>query len=694
MKITSISIWNFRLLKDFRILLEDDLSVVIGKNNTGKTSLLVALNKFLGSGENRRLAFDDVSTDVRESMCTLLTREANVDENADICSVGLELTIIYSEDDDLSPVWKLITNLEPEDNQIVLEFCYELKGKRLNELRNKWRESGEESNVSAEAFLRQNLVEALGKLRRRSKGTVEGSTDIDLDREKISLEDAIEFKFVSARRDVTNKDNDQTLSGQTARHYKSLSGELENEASVDEFKAKLREADGVFSATYEKLFDDLIDKVRKFGGVCPGESTIKIASTLQHRDVLSGNTTVMYDQAHHELPEHYNGLGYMNLISMIFEIDLLMKEFQKARAGAGAALNLLFIEEPEAHTHPQMQYVFINNIRELLSTARGSLTSFQTVLSTHSAHIVSAADFDSIKYLQRSYHRVQAKNLRELESQFSDDEEDKRGFRFLKQYLTLHRAELFFADKIVLIEGDTERILLPAMMHKLDQEKLPENVAPLLSQNISVVEVGAHSKVYEKFIDFLGLTTLIITDIDSGYSEIVEKDGKERNDTISCCPNDDKAEYTSNSSLCFFHGKSKTDLKYFIGLKCSDKTCAKVNGTWKSTINGHVFTAFQAEENCYHGRSFEDSFFSLNKDLLSLGHDRFPSLTKKWYDKYVVGKINPLEFAQKAVNSKPSLAIEILLNSEENEKGYAYSNWKIPTYIEEGLKWLRGDFDV
>ncbi|OLO10436.1 hypothetical protein BTW10_14745 [Chromohalobacter japonicus] len=691
MKITSIRVHNFRLLKSFEVFLEDDLSIVIGKNNTGKTSLLSALRKFLGYGGDRRLSFDDISTDERGRIRSLLTGDDEVKGNEVVFSVGLKITIDYGNDDDLSSVAKLITSLDPDDTQIVIEFCYELDGNRLNELRSKWHDNGESGDGAADAFLRQNLVEALGNLRRRSECTVEGGHDIDLDNEKISLEDTIALKYVSARRDVTNKDNDQTLSSQTAKLYKSFAGDPASEESVEEFNKSLRRADDSFSTVYESIFSDLIEKVRKFGGLRSGESTIKIASTLQHRDILSGNTTVMYEQAAHELPEHYNGLGYMNLISMIFEIDLLMKEFRNIREGSGAALNLLFIEEPEAHTHPQMQYVFIKNIKELLATSGETLSSFQTVVSTHSAHIVSEAEFDSIKYLQRSEQQVNAKNLRELEAHFSDnDEDERRRFRFLKQYLTLHRSELFFADKIVLIEGDTERILLPAMMHKLDQSGVPDGVAPLLSQNVSVVEVGAHSKIYEKFIEFLKLRTLIITDIDSGY--IMHTD--EGAETLPCRPDDKIAEFTSNSSLCFFHGKSKNDLSYFVNLEDKDKICAKNDGEiWKPTAKGHVFTAYQTKDGGYHGRSFEDAFFSLNKSFLRLGHDRFPSLTKKWYEKYMIDDVGPFVFAEKAVNSKPSLAIEILLNSEEDVDGNAYSNWKTPSYIEEGLKWLRGDSD-
>lgn len=690
MKIISIGVRNFRLLKDFRVHLEDELSVVIGKNNTGKTSLLVALGKFLASGESRRLSFDDISTERRVFIRNLLTAENNVPDDQILFSVGLDLTIEYGGSDDLSTVAKLITSLDPADTRIVLDFRYELVGKRLNDLRSKWQENGGGDVGAADAFLRQNLVEAFGKLRRRSKSTVDGGYDIDLDSEKLSLDDVIAFKCVSARRDVTNKDTDQTLSAQAARIYRSLSGDSENEGPVEAFKTKLREADDSFSTVYADIFKDLITKVHDFGGVRVGESAIKIASTLQHRDILSGNTTVMYEQADYELPEHYNGLGYMNLISMIFEIDLLMKEFRKVQEGEGATLSLLFIEEPEAHTHPQMQYVFIKNIRKLLETAGESLPSLQTVLSTHSAHIVAQAEFDSIKYLQRSAQQVQAKNLRELEGHFSGDDVEERRFRFLKQYLTLHRAELFFADRVVLIEGDTERVLLPAMMRKLDQAGVPDDVAPLLSQNVSVVEVGAHSQIYEKFIDFLGLRTLIITDIDSGYAD-EDADGKKT--THTCCPDDKNAALTSNSSLLFYHGKERTDLDYFVNLGREGKTCSKQAGVWRPTANGDIFTAYQTAEAGYHGRSFEDAFFSLNKDLLRLGHDRFSSLTKKWYDKFMANEITPLVFAEQAVNSKPSLAIEVLLNSEKSPSGDAYGNWKTPAYIEEGLKWLRGDHD-
>ncbi|XOS90597.1 ATP-dependent nuclease [Brevibacillus laterosporus] len=264
----------------------------------------------------------------------------------------------------------------------------------------------------------------------------------------------------------------------------------------------------------------------------------------------------MYNHsAEHSLPENYNGLGYLNLITMIFEIEILLSEFrmESNENELPADINLLFIEEPEAHTHPQMQYIFIKNIKDILVQASngddGKAFNLQTIITTHSPHIVSVSNFDDIKYFYKSENnQVYSKNLKDLQNEYEKDGE-LQSFKFLKQYLTLNRAELFFVDKAIFIEGDTERILLPAIMKKIDQEY---NDNPLLSQNISVVEVGAYSQVFEKFIDFIGVKSLIITDIDSAKIHEVDDKGKKKEKIEKCRVLDREASITTNASLRYF----------------------------------------------------------------------------------------------------------------------------------------------
>jgi len=715
MKIKKIKVENYRLLKDFSIDLEDELSLVIGKNNTGKTSLLSVIDKFLNQSDKKRFSYDDFNIDSKKELQSLIEKDGVDEQTFQPFGIKLKIFIQYEEEDNLSNISKVMMDLDPDNNFIVLQFEYTLNFDHFNKLKTDFtdfckKEIEKNKNGSntkdLSAYLKQNHSVFFKPFRKSIEYDQETKKEnelnsIDLDSEKISLKDIINFKYIRANREVSNEDIDKTLSLQTSKIYKKTEASDEQEEAVEKFKNTLIETDTELSEIYNSLFDKVINKVKKFGGIRENDSIIEIISSLQHRELLDGNTTVMYSHDGHSLPENYNGLGYMNLISMIFEIELLLNEFTKAKDEKPSDINLFFIEEPEAHTHPQMQYVFIKNIKNLLKDGikrgDGENRELQYIISTHSSHIVAESEFDDIKYLKKeTSNSVVAKNLTSLEKEYSANGEEE-NYRFLKQYLTLNRSELFFADKVIFIEGDTERILLPAMMKKIDQET-SEN--PLLSQNISIVEVGAHSQVFEKFINFIGVKTLIITDIDSYYEEIkYKKDGKtpqkhqngnDKKETIKCSADNPKVKYTSNNSLLFFHGKKKEDgIDNFIDLTIENKTLIKSDKKWKSDKKGNLLIVYQIKEGGYYARSFEDSFFNLNKDFIIDEENSFDSLTNKWINKLKASEIDVYDFAENAVGSKPSLAIEILLNSKADEDKKEFGNWETPHYIKEGLEWLR-----
>lgn len=694
MKVSKVEILNYRLLRNFSLELESELSLVIGKNNSGKTSLLSAFEKFVV--ESTKISIDDFNINLRERLRELVSGEKPIPTEEEYVSIGMHLRMVikYNEQDDLGQVSELIMSLDPEDNLINLGFEYKLSHSQLVSFCSAYQEDKDNYDNDALLYISEKHGKYFGGVVRKSYLSGDFSKYTDLSKEKISLEEVLSFRSISAKRSVTNKDNDKTLSVQTAKIYKRTDETEEQKETVNLFKKKLRSTDKDLSAVYQSMFAKLLGSVERFGGISHAETSLTISSTLQHRELLEGNTTVLYRHENHDLPEHFNGLGYMNLISMIFEIDLLMTSFRRALNQRPAAINILFIEEPEAHTHPQMQYVFIKNIKALLAEGikreDGLNVNLQTVISTHSSHIVAECDFDDIKYMKKSGGEVLCKSLKSLKDDYfkAHDEEGAGHFRFLKQYLTLHRAELFFADKVILVEGDTEKILLPAMMKKLDQEYPIEGVAPLLSQNISLVEVGAHSQIFEKFLRLVGIKTLILTDIDTGKTT-VESDGKsvEKRVTKKCPPLDPGTDHTSNNALCFFYGKKREDIKFFLDLEKDNKILSYLEG-WTPNKQGDLFVGFQTEEEGYRGRSFEDAFFSINKKFLGNDSARFPSLVAKHFELYVNGTYTPYEFAEKAVDKKAGLAIDILLNSVPS-KGSEFSNWKTPAYIQEGLEWLR-----
>lgn len=693
MKIIKIEIDNFRLLKNFSIDLEKELSLVIGKNNTGKTSILSVLDKFLN--EKSKFSYDDFNIDFKNELEGLI-KLADVPDEFPSKGIKLKIYIEYNETDDLSNVSRVLMDLDPENNIIVLGFEYILTYTKFLELRADYSafEKNERKKVDEEKktkiiefneFLKQGLDNYFNtqKLSFEFDQTTQNVNElnyINLVKDNISIKDIISFKHISAIRDVTNKDKENTLSRQTSTLYKKNEDSEEKAVVTEEFIDQLFETDIKLSQIYSGLFEGVVKNVGIFGGLKLNETTIEIISTLQHQDLLEGNTTVVYTHDTNKLPEQYNGLGYMNLISMIFEIEILRQEFKRKKEEKPADINLLVIEEPEAHTHPQMQYVFIKNIKKLLAEGikrdDGISRPLQYIITTHSSHIVADCDFDDIKYLKTiAKNDVTAKNLKDLRAQY---DVDPKQYQFLKQYLTISRAEIFFADKAILIEGDTERILIPTFMRKVDLEEAArlkavgndDTCLPLLSQNISIIEVGAYSQIFEKFIDFLGIKSLILTDIDA--IKVTGQNAK-GDDIWGACPVNEGTK-TSNSAINhFLSAVTWNDLK---ALPIGNRTIAVGSST--------VCICYQQEEDTYHARSFEDAFIHLNRAFIKGNKDAFQGI--KNASDFDDDAKSPYDLADKCVKKKTHFALDILYHSDEN-----FSNWNIPAYIKNGLLWLKED---
>lgn len=695
MQIYKIQVENFRLLKNFSIDIEEELSLVIGKNNTGKTSILSALDKFLNRSDNNKFHFDDFNIDFKEELSELIIGDILDPNNYIEKGIKLKIFIEYTETCNLENLSKVMMDLDPENNRIVLGFEYILPYNNYINLKSDWENfkikeehKHEENDQYKAKGLYDFLADNFSNYFHFQRKSIEINKDtqitnennyIDLDKELISTKDIINFKYISARRDVANKDIDKTLSTQTSKIYEKTETKQRQNEAVEVFKDKLSETDDQLSRIYVDLFHDIIAKVGDFGGIKPNESEIEIISNLQHRELLKGNTTVVYKHDdHNKLPEHYNGLGYMNLIYMIFEIEILIQEFKREKERKPADINLLFIEEPEAHTHPQMQYVFIKNIKKLLREGikreDGECRKLQYIITTHSSHIVADSDFDDVKYLKKNgCNSVVAKNLKDLKK---DYDERSKEYHFLTQYLTISRAEIFFAEKVVLIEGDTERILIPTMMKKIDVEEAErykhieekDPYLPLLSQNISIIEVGAYSQIFDKFIDFLGIKSLVITDLDA-----TNEDGEK-------CRVSDGISYSNSAISHYFGGKTINELKNYI---LTDKIFNKVDNTWTAQENGKLCITYQTTENGYNARSFEDAFIHINRNFVNRNKDGFKGLKNKaLFDT----DADAYDLAANCIKKKTHFAMDIIFHTNET-----FNNWEIPSYIKEGLLWLKKD---
>ena len=716
MEIVKIRVKNYRALKNFSMDWQKDLSLIIGKNNCGKTSLLSIMQTFFSEGKGQGIRYDDFNLEFKLRLTNCIAYKKSEWDSTDIQGIELFLYIEYNENDNIANISPLLMDLDPDNHMVVLKIEYILND--IDQLKTDYDKYFEKlSSGKKNAKNKQQLFERF--MRDKSKNyfkTVYKAVKYDytihecnpdiftiLDKNILHLSRIVSIKSIGAKRETDNKENDTSLSSLSNQYYERVKGEA-GDPVLEEFEAQLLKTDHELTGLYSKVFEEIVRKVKRFGGTKENETIIQINSTLGRQELIKDNTIMTYKSGSQELPESYNGLGYLNLISIIIQIETIMAEFRcdSDKEKMPADINILFIEEPEAHTHPQLQYIFIKNIKELLREGKkckdGLDIVVQTLITTHSSHIVAECDFDDIKYFCRvSPYAVISKNLCSLEAEYKDETDpNNKRYKFLKQYLTLNYAEVFFADKVILYEGDTERILLPAMMRKIDQEEETLGM-PLLSQNISIIAAGANSQLFSPLLAFLDIKTLIITDIDAVKKKKIKGKG-----TYYVACEVEKGEKTSNHALNYYFKEAlenwgRNDLTFFKKRNARQKVLSYIQKNWQQNEDGKLMIAYQTKEENgkeYYPRSFEDAFFCCNRQFIIDNISNFHCLKNKKYfdekDESGIYQYSPYDLAEKCVKSKPAFPMEVLLNSESDGK-CDYSNWKIPSYIKEGLLWLKQD---
>lgn len=677
MKIKKIYVQNYRLLKDFSLELKNDLSLIVGKNNCGKTSVLSVLEKIFNKSSSNTLTWEDISLSHRKEIYEKVKLVSDISEKdwEPILGINLQIWIQYSEIDSYQNIQTFMMDLNPDNNFIILEFTYIIPIQELRDLNLQVSDFIDDFS-KFESFMKKNMskffkmqIYSLGYDPLTQKVTEEKSDLLEM-KDVCKL---IKVRGISASREVSNKENNHSLSKTSNRFYKLNNGEDIDSNAINLLQSAILKADETLTKAYsgddsnEGIFTPVFERVKRFGGN-DSEAELAIHSSLSEKDILSNNTTLYYKHDDSLLPETYNGLGYLNLYGIIFEIETVMADIKKEPAD----INLVYIEEPESHTHPQLQYIFIKNIKDLLKEhddelkARGDTSGIQTLITTHSSHIVSDCNFDDLIYFKRDNGTAVSKAFNSLKEEYGDEQ---LGYKFVKQYLTLNSSELFFADKVICVEGDTERILIPTMMQKVDIANpinQASNTMPLLSQNISIIETGAHSQVFRKLFDFLGIKVLIITDIDPA--------NKNENNRMNSCSAVD-ATSTTNTSIKSFFNISGDEIFSIV----TQKSFAE-----KITSDDRIRIAYQIPEdaNGYQPASFEDAFIGLNKEFIIKHKDgliEFEAL-KNFDD----GEIEDFyEFARNKVNKKSAFASSLLYFEDEE------NTWKVPNYISEGLLWLR-----
>ncbi|MBU0723328.1 ATP-dependent endonuclease [Patescibacteria group bacterium] len=662
MHIHKIEIKNFRLLKEVDLSLEKRTTVIVGRNNSGKTSITELFRRLLK--ENLpTFQLEDFSLSVHEDFWkAFLLKHQGREENEirkALPIIEVKLIVDYEKNaSSLGPLGDFIIDLNPDCTETFIVIRYQLKNGEIDAFFKDFSYDPKADDSPQRTTFFRAIKERVKKCYTSDVLAMDPNDSTNQkNMEWSQLRALLQSGFINAQRgidDTTHKDIN--LLGKILESLfktaMSDSADPKDRDIAQKIGEAVKDIQGDIDDSFNKQLVGLLPAFSLFGYPGLSDPRLLTETTLDVERLLKDHTKVYYTGVNGiNLPESYNGLGVRNLIFILLKLLDFFKSFIAKEAEAG--IHLIFIEEPEVHMHPQMQEVFIGKLSAIADVFahtfnKGLPWPVQFVVTTHSSHLANKATFESMRYFLATSDE-HAGNVRS--TQIKGLREDLGGTppedqKFLHKYMTLTRCDLLFADKAILIEGTTERLLLPKMIEKVDAET--PNGPHLSSQYVSVVEVGgAYAHKFLNLFNFLELRTLIITDLDS-----VKKN--ENNRFVSCEVSE--GSRTSNACIKDWFQDKKITPDDIINKSTEEKT------------KGIIRLAYQVPEANGNpcGRSLEEAFILANPDLFELTDDS--------------AERDEEEVSTEAKDMKKSeFALKYAIEKTE---------WAVPRYIKEGLIWL------
>lgn len=718
MRISSIHIQNFKKLYRCKIDFSKDTTLFVGANNSGKTSAMDALGKFLAG---RPFVFNDFTISNRELINKIGTQWENPDcEKPESISDWSNLlpsmdVWLYVGSQDIHHVVSIIPTLNWRGGLLGVRLLFQPQ--KIEALFTEYREAffaareTEKKNTGNEAIqlFPKNLCDFLERklpayftiksyILDPSKVADSSPQETVFEMECLTdnpLKGIVRINMISAQRGFSDTDKKElsevertSLSSQIRGYYdKYLDPEKTPSPEDLSILVATEQARKVFDQNLETKFEPAIKELEELGYPGVTNPQITISSKVTTTEMLKHDSAVQYSLGAKEegfmLPEKYNGLGYQNLISIVFDLITFRDGWMRKGKASSAdeiiePLQLVLVEEPEAHLHVQVQQVFIRKAYSILRSheklGTNNLFSTQLVISTHSSHIAREEKFANLRYFKRLPKGFECKVATSKVVNLSDVfGEENDTDKFVTRYLQTTHCDLFFADGAILVEGSAEHMLLPHFIRN-KYSKLNQRYITILNIN------GKHSHRLAPLIDKLALPTLVITDLDSaeptGYHEKAE-------------PARNKGLISGNYAITNWIIK-KNLLDDLLDLSDDDKVVTK-----KSVCDYQIRVAYQIPIKVTHlavevealARTFEDSLIYTNWDVLSKLNAIDPGqLLKKLKDGFDAKKsfdsLKTTIFNElKKSEVKAEFALDLIFSIAPEEIA-------VPQYINKGLTWL------
>ncbi|MGO3833105.1 MAG: AAA family ATPase [Microbacteriaceae bacterium] len=592
MHIETVEIRNFRKLSSVRLDLSQKTTLLVGANNSGKTSALIALRSFLKDGIrafgkndltlSHWRGINDIGASWLADEASPMPKPGNWREYLPSLDVWLRVSDVETH-----RVSALIPTLDWTEGLVGVRFVLEPDDQdglarsfkeaslKSRALKTQWKDAkaasrgdtavadapdrlafsdGESLSIWPESlmdFISRDFQKHMSiryymldpaKLRapHEDAAVVQALPETAEPLASNPLEGIVRIDEINAQRGLgdineQSRDNASGRRPDTARLSRQLGDYYSHHLDPSESPG-LEDLDALLTiAMAQKQFDVRLGDAFKaaFDEMAtlsyPGitDPRIRVASKLSTTDSLNHESAVSFalDIAGSpatrdmHLPEGQNGLGYQNLISMVFRLMSFRDRWMRVGKASKSdpdhlvePIHLVLVEEPEAHLHVQVQQVFAKKAFEVLRQhpdlgSKPDLTT-QLVLSTHSSHIAHELPFESLRYFRRlqagTQTAVPTSSVINVGNVFGPTTATQQ---FVTRFLRVQHADVFFADALLLVEGAAERMLIPHFIKKRNPK--------VHHAYVTMLEIGgSHAHRLRPLIDALKIPTLVITDLD------------------------------------------------------------------------------------------------------------------------------------------------------------------------------------
>lgn len=571
-RLACVEVSSFRRLLNVRLDLEQATTILVGANNSGKTSILTVLRNFLG--EKGAFRSYDLSLAHWPKLRELAgiwegLEEDPVTNSKELESWQAQLTTLLgcmpvvdlwfeASEGAYHHVEPFLTSLRWSGGLVGIRLRVEPVStvEELQALAWRYREARSPvSNLDKKGHawpidLLDYWLRHTADLRRitayrldptkgpATTGTLVSMQQMSADAQPVDIAHVrrlIRVDLVPAQRGLGAEEDDSRTGSVASRPglfssqllkfaRQHLNVETSGNGKSKDLIAAIAKAQAELDETIYTALEPSIEDVEVLG--YPGlhdPQEIRFRTRIETADLLAHSTAVQYQlnttSDDELLPEHSIGLGYQNLQSLSFQLVSFRAARLNPPKGPPAAVHLVMLEEPEAHLHVQVQRIFPSKAHGLICSKDEVYSNLcsQLLISTHSSHLAHADSFAHLRYVRRVPRQpdcaMPTTEVVNLGNAFGTDTETRI---FAERYFRVQHADLLFSDAAIFVEGTAERMLIPLFI---------ERDFPTLSRKyISLLDIGgSHAHRLKPLVERLGIPTAIVTDLDPVIPRVTDK---------------------------------------------------------------------------------------------------------------------------------------------------------------------------